>query len=85
MASFKNIPITQLTKPNMKNLYDFMIMKYSFEPITDKLVRSMGFDLSFLDKIEPTDNDFEEHKESAKAFLIKMINENKHIGVKYDA
>jgi hypothetical protein len=79
MASFKNIPITQITSTGIKDIHDHMKLKYMFEPVNHKFVKNLVNDMHFLDFLVPTTETSEDSLLSAKEHLNSLFMKHKHI------
>lgn len=79
MASFKNIPITQITSTGIKDIHEHMQLKYMFEPLNEKNIKSMMVDLHFLQYLTPTSDISEDSLISAKEHLSEMIKKCQYV------
>lgn len=73
MASFKKIPIVQVTKFDKSKLFEYICDKYTFTPITKDTIENALSERIMLNDITATNEDVEEQIEQSKAFLSDLL------------
>lgn len=73
MASFKKIPIVQVTNFDKSKIYDYIHDKYTFVPINKEVIENALSERLMLDQLSPTTEDSEIQLEQSKEFLSTLI------------
>lgn len=73
MASFKKIPIVQVTKFDKTKIFDYIYDKYTFTPINKEVIENAFTEKAMLSQLSGTTDDGIEQLEMSKDFLNNLI------------
>lgn len=74
MASFKKIPIVQITKFDKTKMFEYIQDKYTFTPINKDVIINAVSERLMLDQLTGTNEEAYVQLEQSKEFLTKLIN-----------
>jgi hypothetical protein len=74
MASFKKIPIVQVTKFDKSKIFEYIQDKYTFTPINKDVIINAVSERLMLDQLTGVNEDAYYQLEQSKEFLTKLIN-----------
>lgn len=74
MASFKKIPIVQVTKFDKSKILEYIQDKYTFTPINKDVIINAVSERLMLDQLTGVNEDAYYQLEQSKEFLTKLIN-----------
>lgn len=74
MASFKKIPIVQITKFDKTKMFEYIQDKYTFTPINKDVIINAVSERLMLDQLTGINEDAYSQLEQSKEFLTKLIN-----------
>lgn len=74
MASFKKIPIVQITKFDKTKMFEYIQDKYTFTPINKDVIINAVSERLMLDQLTGVNEDAYSQLEQSKEFLTKLIN-----------
>ena len=74
MASFKKIPIVQITKFDKTKMFEYIQDKYTFTPINKDVIINAVSERLMLDQLTGINEEAYFQLEQSKEFLTKLIN-----------
>ncbi len=74
MASFKKIPIVQITKFDKTKMFEYIQDNYTFTPINKDVIINAVSERLMLDQLTGINEDAYSQLEQSKEFLTKLIN-----------
>lgn len=73
MASFKKIPIVQITKFDKTKMFEYIVDKYSFNPINKSVIESAYNEKLMIEQLVGTTEESDEQLELSKDFLNNLL------------